>query len=186
MLAITTTSERIGRWIKMRRFLAQFRGSEPLCHTRFLAGFITITPGFRFGTHRTPRYENKCYGLLANRFGLKNLYILSAGWGLIRGNFLTPYYDITFSQSADPYKRRRKGEQYEDFRLLSDETADDTVFIGGKDYLPLFCRVTNSLRGKRIAVFNSASAPHLAIEKTARSGFLHTAPAVIAMITSRT
>ena len=35
----------------MRRFLAQFRGSEPLCHTRSLAGFITITSGFRFSVH---------------------------------------------------------------------------------------------------------------------------------------
>jgi len=28
-------------------------------------------------------YENKTYGRLAARFGLGNLFILSAGWGLI-------------------------------------------------------------------------------------------------------
>ena len=31
--------------------------------------------------------------------GIDNVYILSAGWGLISAAFLTPYYDITFSQA---------------------------------------------------------------------------------------
>jgi hypothetical protein len=44
-------------------------------------------------------YENKTYRLLVGRFGIENVYILSAGWGLIRSDFLTPHYDITFSQS---------------------------------------------------------------------------------------
>ena len=41
MLAITTTSERTGHWIKMRRSLARFSGPESLVHTRSLADFIT-------------------------------------------------------------------------------------------------------------------------------------------------
>ena len=41
--------------------------------------------------------------------GLDRLYILSAGWGLIPGDFLTPNYDITFSaaQNVQRFKRRR-------------------------------------------------------------------------------
>jgi hypothetical protein len=45
-------------------------------------------------------YENRIYGRLVDRIGLRNVYILSAGWGLIAADLLTPYYDITFSQSA--------------------------------------------------------------------------------------
>ncbi len=60
-------------------------------------------------------YANKIYKQLVDRFGSPNVYILSAGWGLISANFLTPYYDITFSQSAERYKRRRKADRYQDF-----------------------------------------------------------------------
>src|ERR1700683_2219176 len=49
-------------------------------------------------------YENKTYELLVNHFGPDSVYILSAGWGLIRSEFLTPYYDITFSQGVESYK----------------------------------------------------------------------------------
>jgi hypothetical protein len=40
-------------------------------------------------------YENRSYEGLVDRFGVDNLYILSAGWGLISAAFLTPNYDIT-------------------------------------------------------------------------------------------
>ena len=53
-------------------------------------------------------YQNKTYGLLVDRFGLNTVYILSAGWGLVRADYLLPYYDITFSPSAEAYKRRRE------------------------------------------------------------------------------
>lgn len=36
-------------------------------------------------------YENRTYGRLVDRLGLEKVYILSAGWGLIRADFLTPY-----------------------------------------------------------------------------------------------
>ena len=53
-------------------------------------------------------YENEIYGRLIDHLGMSKVYILSAGWGLIAAHFLTPYYDITFSRSAEDYKRRRK------------------------------------------------------------------------------
>jgi hypothetical protein len=46
-------SERIGHWTKMRRFIAQFSAPGPSGHTRFSAGSITITFGFRFSV-QTP------------------------------------------------------------------------------------------------------------------------------------
>ena len=103
-------------------------------------------------------YENQTYGRLADRFG-SNLYILSAGWGLIRADFLTPYYDITFSPSADSYKRRRKADRYQDFCMLLRDADEPIVFFGGKDYVPLFCTLTKSAKGKRTIFYNSARPP---------------------------
>jgi hypothetical protein len=105
-------------------------------------------------------YENKCYRGLVSRFGLDSVFILSAGWGLIRSDFLTPYYDITFSQSADDYKIRRRTDRYDDFRMLPNDTTTEIVFLGGKDYLPLFCSLSENVKAKRIAFFNSVNAPH--------------------------
>ena len=54
MLAITTTLERTGHWIKMRRSLARFTGPGASNHTPCLADSITTTSGFRFSVHTTP------------------------------------------------------------------------------------------------------------------------------------
>ena len=51
-------------------------------------------------------YKPSIYQRLVDRFGVDNVFILSAGWGLINADFLTPYYDITFStaRNVDTYK----------------------------------------------------------------------------------
>ena len=74
-------------------------------------------------------YENETYALLAERYGTDRLYILSAGWGLISADFLTPKYDITFSAQADAYKRRRKKDRYNDLRMLPVDTEEPVVFL---------------------------------------------------------
>lgn len=106
-------------------------------------------------------YENPVYERLVQRLGVEDIYILSAGWGLIRSDFLTPDYDITFSpiaRGADAYKRRRKGDRYDDFRMLHEDTEDDILFFGGKDYVPLFCALTQRAKAKR-KIFHSAGQP---------------------------
>jgi len=113
-------------------------------------------------------YSNIVYERLVNRFGLHNVYILSAGWGLISADFLTPYYDITFNPGAEPYKRRRKTDHYHDFRMLPQDTGEEILFFGGKDYLPLFCSLTNGTKGKRTIFYNSASAPQVSGCETRR------------------
>lgn len=118
------------------------------------ANALGLLPAYRL-------YENAIYGLLADRFGVDMLYILSAGWGLISAGFLTPYYDITFSASAEAYKRRRKSDVYRDFCMLP-TTEEPIVFLGGKDYVPLFCSLTKFAKGKRTVFYNSASAPEAA------------------------
>jgi hypothetical protein len=74
-------------------------------------------------------YKHKAYERLVYRFGPRHVYVLSAGWGLIRADFLTPPYDITFSTDADHYKRRRKSDHYEDFHLPPDDCKEDLVFF---------------------------------------------------------
>jgi len=114
---------------------------------------LNLLPAYRLYTH-------DAYRALADRFGLERLFILSAGWGLIPANFLTPGYDITFTTSADEWKRRRKGDHYEDFRMLPDDEGL-IAFIGGKDYLPLFAKLTAPLRARKLVFFNSRIPPNL-------------------------
>ncbi len=109
-----------------------------------------LSPAYRL-------YDNPAYVDLVERFGTRSVYILSAGWGMIRSDFLTPQYDITFSYSAERYKRRRKLDVYLDFCHLQNDGDGPVLFFGGKDYLPLFSRLTDGLGCERLAFFNSAS-----------------------------
>lgn len=125
----------------MRRLNAQ-PGSNPL----------GLLPAWRL-------YRHPAYGKLVERFGEPKTFILSAGWGLLRADALTPLYDITFSAQAEPYKRRRPSDAYADFNMLEGRDTEPVAFFGGKDYLPLFCRLTSDYPGRRIAVFNAANEP---------------------------
>ena len=104
-------------------------------------------------------YQNPAYGLLYRKYGPDGLHILSAGWGLIPADFLTPTYDITFKSGAEQYQRRYKRDIYDDFRMLPDDTAQPVVFLGGKDYVGLFCELTSRVRGPRCVFYISNIAP---------------------------
>jgi hypothetical protein len=106
-------------------------------------------------------YQNPIYARLVERFGIDKVFILSAGWGLIRADFLTPDYDITYSVSVEPLNRRKKGHVYHDFCMLPECVDEAAVFFGGKDYLPLLCSLTTSLRGQKTVYFNSAKTPNV-------------------------
>jgi hypothetical protein len=109
-------------------------------------------------------YNNPAYTDLVNKFGLENIFILSAGWGLIPAGFLTPYYDITFSKAKNvkPESQRKHTDVYADFCDLPDD-GDKMIFLGGKDYLPLFVRLTAKLHGQKAVVFNSDTPPSLPV-----------------------
>lgn len=121
-----------------------------------------------FRLHRAYKlYKHKIYAQLVEVFGIDNVYILSAGWGLIRASFLTPNYDITFSASEGAYNLRGKFDQYCDFNHLQEDShlmniSNDTVVFFGTDsskngvkngYLPLFCDLTKAYPGPRIAYY---------------------------------
>ena len=110
-----------------------------------------------------PAWQLYCpptYELLANHFGLERLYILSAGWGLLRAGFLTPDYDITFSSVSrdEKFKRRSHRATFHDFCLSPSANAEEIVFFGGKSYVPLFCKLTAAATGRR-TVFFAGTAP---------------------------
>ena len=103
-------------------------------------------------------YKNPVYSELVERLQKENVFILSAGWGLIKSDFLLPYYDITFSSSADVCKRRKKSDEYRDFNQLVDEKLEEDDFIyffGGQDYLPLYYCLTQNLLCKKVIYHRS-------------------------------
>ena len=107
-------------------------------------------------------YRNPAYRLLAEHCGKRRLYILSAGWGLIRSGFLTPAYDITFSKArnVDACKRRGRNDRgWEDFSMLPPDCREPVMFLGGKDYLPLFCALTKEVGAPRLVWHNSDTKP---------------------------
>lgn len=110
-------------------------------------------------------YQPEEYELLAkSKFGEKNVFILSAGWGLVRADYLLPYYDITFAEvkPKDIYKKRREDDKYEDFNQLAGEDikqSDAIYFFGLVKYLPLYYRLTHDLCGRRVVFHYSTTIP---------------------------
>ena len=107
-------------------------------------------------------YENPAYRQLVGQLGIENVYILSAGWGLIRADFLTPLYDITFSspvKKSAPWKYRRRTAAYRDLSQIPETSPDEVFFLGGKDYVPLFCDLTAGVAGRRTIIYNSDTPP---------------------------
>ena len=103
-------------------------------------------------------YANSMYRALAEAVGIANLFILSAGWGLIRADYLTPDYDVTFSSSrnVEAFKRRRARDRWNDVNQLTDADLDRVIFAGGMDYQSKFLELTQSLGVERLVFYNSA------------------------------
>jgi hypothetical protein len=107
-------------------------------------------------------YGNNISGRLVDKFGIDRVYVLSAGWGLIRSDFLTPHYDITFSSSArgrDAYKRRRREDIFHDFCMLPFNTEEEVLLFAGSTYLPLFCALTNNMKCTRTVFHRTSQTP---------------------------
>jgi hypothetical protein len=105
-------------------------------------------------------YRDDAYQRLAGKVGIEKFYILSAGWGLIAGSFLTPYYDITFTAQADAYKRRRKRDAYRDFCMLPD-SGEPILFFGSSEYVRQFASLTAHIKAPRALFSRSQTMPDL-------------------------
>jgi hypothetical protein len=52
-------------------------------------------------TNALTLYKDKRYNDLRKQFGYDKVFILSAGWGLVRGDTKIPFYNVTFSNQAE-------------------------------------------------------------------------------------
>jgi hypothetical protein len=105
-------------------------------------------------------YKPPIYRALISKFDATNVFILSAGWGLVRSDYLIPYYDITFSNQGEPSAKRCTSDRFEDFNQLSivDIHPDETIyFFGGQSYLSLYCSMTQSISARKV-IYHSHSA----------------------------
>jgi hypothetical protein len=106
-------------------------------------------------------YSRNEYQYLYNKFK-KSFYILSAGWGLVNSEFRLPKYDITFSiANKVPLNTRRNknliSPVYDDFNQLNANDKEDIIFIGGKEYLNLFFKLTQNLDNRKIIFYFGAN-----------------------------
>jgi hypothetical protein len=111
-------------------------------------------------------YEPPVYGALVRRFRPENVFILSAGWGLVRADYLLPDYNITFSNQSNVPKESRRGKRelgWLDFNQLcgAAEENEEVHFFGGQDYLDLFYSMSASetSRAKFVIHYKAAALP---------------------------
>ena len=120
---------------------------------------LGLLPAWRL--YEPPSYP-RVYSDLVEAYGLENIFILSAGWGLVAAEFLLPNYDITYAAGAESYKKRRPRDRYEDFAMLRTDTARPVVSLGGLDYVSLFCSLTRKVTARRVVFHYSTSPPSAA------------------------
>ena len=104
-------------------------------------------------------YKRDAYGQLVRALGQQRVFILSAGWGLVRADFPLPDYDITFLRDADAVHRRLRTHRFRDFMQLDMNSSGPVVFIGGKDYLPLFQALTESIPARKVVLYRVPPRP---------------------------
>ena len=120
---------------------------------------LGLLPAYRL---YRPRTHPELYQEAVRILGAQHVYILSAGWGLVRASYLLPCYDITFSHQADRYKRRGARDVYHDFAHLDEVGRKQVVFFGGMSYHGTLVNLTKQVRlADKALFFNSAQEPDL-------------------------
>jgi len=105
-------------------------------------------------------YERPIYRRLVAEFDVENVYVLSAGWGLIRSDYYLPKYDITFSpvKRGYRYKRRSVKERiWQDFNQLCPSNEPLICFVSNS-YVPKLIEFTKGYVGPKLAFYTSESA----------------------------
>ena len=111
-------------------------------------------------------YKNRIYRDLVENCQPENVFILSAGWGLIRSDFLTPQYDITFSSLAPIAERRDYDNDtcFRDFNALANIQGPvewPIVCIAGRDYQPLFRDLAEPIDCEKLVFFVTNDPPDI-------------------------
>ncbi len=106
-------------------------------------------------------YRNPVYAGLVAAYGVDDVFILSAGWGLVRADYFLPNYDITFAKLKPEkrYKHRRPDDIYNDFCHIQGDTTGPIVSFCSKDYLPLFRELTDPLPLAKVVFYAAADRP---------------------------
>ena len=108
-------------------------------------------------------YSPPAYAQLLRSVGQDNLFVLSAGWGLVRADYLLPAYDITFAAAAERWQRRSKSrDRYHDFNHLFDaKLAREEVvyFFGGLDYLSLYYDLSAAIPARKVVYVAAVNVP---------------------------
>ena len=105
-------------------------------------------------------YKPNIYLELVTRFGPENVFILSAGWGLVRADFYLPAYDITFSyqQASDKFKQRKyikEDGKFAKFNHLECSGDELIYFFGGIGYLNMYYDLTRNLSCPKVIYYKS-------------------------------
>jgi hypothetical protein len=107
-------------------------------------------------------YRHPVYRELVRGLSVSNVFILSAGWGLVRADYPLPLYDITVvkpAKSADNYKWRQPTDNYHDFCHLHADDPGPIILMAGRAYLGLFQELTDILTFEKIVFYASDSPP---------------------------
>jgi hypothetical protein len=102
-------------------------------------------------------YRPAIYSLLFQKFG-KDLYIFTAGWGIIRADFKLPKYNITFSNNNNipNYARRDIKQDFKDFNHLEGIAQnEEIILIAGRDYVLPFCKLTENFPNNKIIIYKN-------------------------------
>ena len=112
----------------------------------------SLEPAFRL--YRARQYQD-----LVEEFGQTQIFVLSAGWGLVRSDFLLPHYDITFQRPENPsesYIWRRPHDRFEDFNQLTANSDDHVIFLGGENYRHYFQAFAGVTKARKTIYFKSS------------------------------
>ena len=129
-------------------------------------------PALGYNLYRPKNPFNEVYLNLNEKFD-DRLFILSAGWGLVKANFRLPNYDITFSGNNPANLRvfQNLNPPFNDFNHLTynhnvglNSENEDIVFIGSPDYIPLFIKLTQNLKCRKIIYWKRMKPKPIPIE----------------------
>jgi hypothetical protein len=102
-------------------------------------------------------YKHSIYSSLFRHYS-DDLFIFSAGWGIVKADFRLPKYNVTFSNGKNVpiYSKRNKNDLFNDFNHLEGIDENETiVLIASKDYVLPFCQQTNHLPNQKVIIYKN-------------------------------
>jgi Family of unknown function (DUF6884) len=106
-----------------------------------------------FKLYQPPKPYSDIYERLkgfADRRG-HELFILSAGWGLVQSDYWLPHYQITFTRKTDKlYTFRSSADCYQDFQQLTNPDSVPIIIFAGKSYRKTLFDLLHGVAGRKL------------------------------------